>query len=211
MVEDVGETENPSGELSTGTTRSSLDHHGDIENQNPQSPSPSHVEEDAAAAVNENSAGNRGNNGSVVSFAIVPKVKRASMNAKVGILALMDDEVDDEKNGNNRTATASTTPATAAPTTTTKAPGRAYIPFPSIDELSMHNKKWDFDDANGHEFDDSANQMYDRRNVCPCRCFFFTLMETMCLVMSLLGCAVFLAGLVALCLFLEGSYVNGDQ
>ena len=36
-------------------------------------------------------------------------------------------------------------------------------------------------------------------------------MEATCLVMSALGCAVFFAGLVALCLFLEGSYVNGDQ
>ena len=42
-------------------------------------------------------------------------------------------------------------------------------------------------------------------NVCPCRCLFFTLKETICLVFSALGCAVYLAGLVALVLFLEGS------
>ena len=42
-------------------------------------------------------------------------------------------------------------------------------------------------------------------NVCPCRCLFFTLKETICLIMSALGCAVFLAGLVLLCMYLEGS------
>ena len=43
-------------------------------------------------------------------------------------------------------------------------------------------------------------------NVCPCRCLFFTLKETICMVMSALGCAVFIAGLVFLCMFLEGSW-----
>ena len=127
------------------------------------------------------------------------------MNAKIGILALMDDEVvvdETDNKGTNDSTTAT------APTR------RAYIPFPSIDELSMHNNKW----INNNEEDDEANiefdvgnQLYSKRNICPCRCLFFTLMETMCLVMSALGCAVFLAGLVALCLFLEGSYVKGDQ
>ena len=47
-------------------------------------------------------------------------------------------------------------------------------------------------------------------NVCPCRCLFFTLKETICLVMSALGCAVFLAGLVVLCMYLEGSLFNNS-
>lgn len=42
-------------------------------------------------------------------------------------------------------------------------------------------------------------------NICPCQCLFFTVKETICLVMSALGCAVFLAGLIVLCLYLEGS------
>eukprot|EP00804_Cyclotella_cryptica_P026476 CCRYP_008131-RA/>CCRYP_008131-RA protein AED:0.42 eAED:0.42 QI:0/-1/0/1/-1/1/1/0/186 len=48
-------------------------------------------------------------------------------------------------------------------------------------------------------------------NVCPCRCLFFTLKETLCLVMSVLGCAVFFTGLVFLCLFLEGSWFENKQ
>ena len=48
------------------------------------------------------------------------------------------------------------------------------------------------------------------RNICPCQCLFFTVKETICLVMSALGCAVFLAGLVVLCLYLEGSLFEGE-
>ena len=48
-------------------------------------------------------------------------------------------------------------------------------------------------------------QEYESTNICPCRCLFFTLKETICLVMSALGCAVFLAGLILLCMYLEGS------
>lgn len=43
-------------------------------------------------------------------------------------------------------------------------------------------------------------------NVCPCRCLFFTLKETICMVLSALGCGVFVTGLVFLCMFLEGSW-----
>jgi hypothetical protein len=190
--------------------------HGDVENQqNPQAAA--EAEPAAAAAVeDEETAGDNGNTaasggGTSSSFTRASKIKsyRASMNAKIGILALMDDEVVDEND--NKGTNESTAPTR-----------RAYIPFPSIDELSMHNNKWnnnnnknnddddDDDDEANIEFDD-GNQLYSKRNICPCRCLFFTLMETMCLVMSALGCAVFLAGLVALCLFLEGSYVKGDQ
>jgi hypothetical protein len=186
--------------------------HGDVENQqNPQTAA--EAEPAAAAAVeDEETAGDNGNTaasggGTSSSFTRGSKIKsyRASMNAKIGILALMDDEVVVDENDNK---------GTEASTTATAPTRRAYIPFPSIDELSMHNNKWinnnEEDDEANIEFDD-GNQLYSKRNICPCRCLFFTLMETMCLVMSALGCAVFLAGLVALCLFLEGSYVKGDQ
>lgn len=59
------------------------------------------------------------------------------------------------------------------------------VPFPSVMGASL-------------EYDPVVN-------VCPCRCLFFTLKETLCLIMSALGCAVFLAGLVLLCMYLEGT------
>ena len=61
------------------------------------------------------------------------------------------------------------------------------VPFPSVMGASL-------------EYDPVVN-------VCPCRCLFFTLKETLCLTMSALGCAVFLAGLVVLCMYLEGSLI----
>ena len=36
----------------------------------------------------------------------------------------------------------------------------------------------------------------------------FTLKETICLIMSALGCGVFVTGLVLLCMYLEGSAFN---
>ena len=59
------------------------------------------------------------------------------------------------------------------------------VPFPSVNE---------------------PEEMNEMVNVCPCRCLFFTLKETICMVMSALGCAVFVTGLVFLCMFLEGSW-----
>ena len=46
----------------------------------------------------------------------------------------------------------------------------------------------------------------DITNICPCRCLFFTLKEAIFLVISALGCGVFLAGIIALCLYLSGEY-----
>lgn len=48
-------------------------------------------------------------------------------------------------------------------------------------------------------------------NVCPCRCLFFTFKETICMVISAFGCAVFVVGLVFLCMFLEGSWFEQSQ
>ena len=39
---------------------------------------------------------------------------------------------------------------------------------------------------------------------CPCRCMYFALIETACLVMSAMGCGLFLVGLVFLCMYLAG-------
>lgn len=170
--------------------------HGDVESQNPQSA----AEADPAVAADTTAGDNCATADSGASFTRGSKINsyRASMNAKIGILALMDDEVADEIDDEG-------TKAATAPTR------RAYIPFPSIDELSVHNNKNDDDDKQANiEFDD-GNHLNSKRNMFPCRCLFFTLMETTCLVMSALGCAVFLAGLVALCLFLDGSYVKGDR
>lgn len=211
-MEDGG-SENPSSSTPTARARLSvfgdlaagaiLDD-GDVENQNPQSAEAEAEAEANVSVVYDNDAvGDFDIGGSGTSFTRASKMKRASMNAKIGILALMDDEVDD--NGNKDTKS-STTTAAVVTTSAANAPRRAYIPFPSIDELSMHNNKWDDDDI---DFDNITTA--NKRHLCPCRCFFFTLMEATCLVMSALGCAVFFAGLVALCLFLEGSYVNGDQ
>lgn len=69
----------------------------------------------------------------------------------------------------------------------TNIPGdSSTVPFPSVIGSTTYNDG-------------------DVVNVCPCRCLFFTLKETICLIMSALGCAVFLAGLVLLCMYLEGS------
>jgi len=69
----------------------------------------------------------------------------------------------------------------------TNIPGNSNtVPFPSVIGSTTYNDG-------------------DVVNVCPCRCLFFTLKETICLIMSALGCAVFLAGLVLLCMYLEGS------
>ena len=69
----------------------------------------------------------------------------------------------------------------------TNIPGNSStVPFPSVIGSTTYNDG-------------------DVVNVCPCRCLFFTLKETICLIMSALGCAVFLAGLVLLCMYLEGS------
>ena len=65
------------------------------------------------------------------------------------------------------------------------------VPFPSVNAASQYAS------------DAVNNVMAD--NVCPCRCLFFTLKESVCLALSALGCGVFLAGLVVLCLYLEGS------
>jgi hypothetical protein len=61
-----------------------------------------------------------------------------------------------------------------------------HVPFPSVKE--------------------STEQMDELVKVCPRRCLFFTLKETVSMVMSALGCAVFVAGLVFLIMFLEGSW-----
>ena len=48
----------------------------------------------------------------------------------------------------------------------------------------------------------------DAFNVCQCRCLYFTLMETICLVLSALGCGFFLSGIIALCMYLAGGYFD---
>lgn len=71
------------------------------------------------------------------------------------------------------------------------------IPFPSVTAAAASNN--------------TTNLSIPLRNICPCQCLFFTVKETICLVMSALGCAVFLAGLVVLCLYLEGSLFEGEM
>lgn len=41
-------------------------------------------------------------------------------------------------------------------------------------------------------------------NVCPCQCIYFTMRETICLIISAMGCSVFLAGIISLCFYLSG-------
>ncbi|KAL7536609.1 hypothetical protein ACHAXR_007279 [Thalassiosira sp. AJA248-18] len=60
------------------------------------------------------------------------------------------------------------------------------VPFPSVMGASMNYE--------------------NAVNVCPCSCLFFTLKETIFLIMSALGCGVFLAGLILLCMYLAGSF-----
>jgi len=179
----------------------------DVENQNLHSAAAAAGAAAAGAAADDDTNQDVGgdDNFSGESFTRALRMIRPSMNSKVGILALMDDEVvdDDEKrNGNNKTTGE----------TTTKGPRRAFVPFPSIVENSKHNFNYDDTTNENNDFDeyDIIGVNY-KGNICPCRCIFFTLKESICLGMSALGCAVFFAGLIALCLFLEGSYVNGDQ
>jgi hypothetical protein len=65
------------------------------------------------------------------------------------------------------------------------------VPFPSVNTATLDGA--------------ITNDIVVDTNVCPCRCLFFTLKESICLVLSALGCAVFLAGLIVLCMYLEGS------
>jgi hypothetical protein len=77
---------------------------------------------------------------------------------------------------------------TTASTTNNINIGSTTVPFPSVNIATTIN-----------EIDG---------NICPCRCLFFTLKETICLVLSALGCAVFLAGLIILCMYLDGSLIG---
>mmetsp|Transcript_14887 Transcript_14887/g.25085 ORF Transcript_14887/g.25085 Transcript_14887/m.25085 type:complete len:209 (-) Transcript_14887:233-859(-) len=70
------------------------------------------------------------------------------------------------------------------------------VPFPSVNATTLDHS--------------SSAAVAMTENVCPCRCLFFTLKESICLVMSALGCAVFLAGLVVLCLYLEGTLFEDE-
>ncbi len=76
-------------------------------------------------------------------------------------------------------------------TSTTVARASTTAPFPSIVAASIEHS--------------SNNALPISHNTCPCHCLFFTVKESICLVMSALGCAVFFAGLVVLCLYLEGT------
>lgn len=109
-------------------------------------------------------------------------------NSKVGILAPDDDE-------NETSSVFSFDSMERAPRiplrfqhlmkrSKTDGNGSSDLPFPSVVGIT---------------------QEYESTNICPCRCLFFTLKETICLVLSALGCAVFLAGLILLCMYLEGS------
>jgi hypothetical protein len=51
---------------------------------------------------------------------------------------------------------------------------------------------------NDHDDDTTTN------NICPCRCIYFTMRETTCLIISAMGCGVFLAGIISLCFYLSG-------
>ena len=70
-------------------------------------------------------------------------------------------------------------------------PDNGAVPFPSVMGASM-------------EYENVVN-------VCPCRCLFFTLKETICLTLSALGCMVYLALLICLILYLEGSLGSWDK
>lgn len=74
--------------------------------------------------------------------------------------------------------------------TNNTSPTSYAVPFPSVNTATLDGA--------------ITNDIVDT-NVCPCRCLFFTLKESICLVLSALGCAVFLAGLIVLCMYLEGS------
>eukprot|EP00984_Skeletonema_dohrnii_P005403 scaffold1901_cov82-Skeletonema_dohrnii-CCMP3373.AAC.3 len=81
------------------------------------------------------------------------------------------------------------------PNNNTTGASSTNVPFPSVNATTL---------------DHSSSAVTTAENVCPCRCLFFTLKESICLVMSALGCAVFLAGLVVLCLYLEGSLFEDE-
>mmetsp|Transcript_19601 Transcript_19601/g.27916 ORF Transcript_19601/g.27916 Transcript_19601/m.27916 type:complete len:196 (-) Transcript_19601:197-784(-) len=70
------------------------------------------------------------------------------------------------------------------------------VPFPSVIATSMEHTS---NNNNNIALPISGNVQ------CPCQCLFFTVKESICLVVSALGCAVFLAGLIVLCLYLEGT------
>mmetsp|Transcript_13267 Transcript_13267/g.20641 ORF Transcript_13267/g.20641 Transcript_13267/m.20641 type:complete len:214 (+) Transcript_13267:51-692(+) len=79
---------------------------------------------------------------------------------------------------------------------TTGGASSSAVPFPSVNATTLDPS--------------SSAAVAMTENVCPCRCLFFTLKESICLVMSALGCAVFLAGLVVLCLYLEGTLFEDE-
>ncbi|KAK1745389.1 hypothetical protein QTG54_003313 [Skeletonema marinoi] len=79
---------------------------------------------------------------------------------------------------------------------TTGGASSTAVPFPSVNATTLDPS--------------SSAAVAMTENVCPCRCLFFTLKESICLVMSALGCAVFLAGLVVLCLYLEGTLFEDE-
>mmetsp|Transcript_16979 Transcript_16979/g.25830 ORF Transcript_16979/g.25830 Transcript_16979/m.25830 type:complete len:208 (-) Transcript_16979:1628-2251(-) len=79
---------------------------------------------------------------------------------------------------------------------TTGGASSTAVPFPSVNATTLDHS--------------SSAAVAMTENVCPCRCLFFTLKESICLVMSALGCAVFLAGLVVLCLYLEGTLFEDE-
>ena len=76
---------------------------------------------------------------------------------------------------------------------------RSAVPFPSVANASMEG---------GTGGGQQRMAMMNGAHECPCRCLFFTLKETVCMIMSLLGCLIFLVGLILLCMYLEGSIFN---
>lgn len=90
-----------------------------------------------------------------------------------------------------------------------KADENTVSTFQDILTTDDANNCWILNDDEQTPFpsvNDPTEEMNELVNVCPCRCLFFTLKETICMTLSALGCAVFVAGLVFLCLFLEGSW-----
>ncbi len=75
---------------------------------------------------------------------------------------------------------------------TTTDRGSTTVPFPSVVATSIGRTP-------------NNTSLPITHNACPCQCLFFTVKESICLVVSALGCAVFLAGLIFLCLYLEGT------
>ncbi len=75
---------------------------------------------------------------------------------------------------------------------TTTSGASTTVPFPSVIATSIERTP-------------NNTSLPIAHNACPCQCLFFTVKESICLVVSALGCAVFLAGLIVLCLYLEGT------